>query len=160
MSSVIIDTNPLAYIYNGIPDFGERYAILLNKLAVNSVLLIPKIVYGELSLMFRNKKELDAFLSDTGIVIGEIESKTYITAAKRWQKYKNRRVIICHRCGARLKGLVCQKCNAEIKIRQHILSDFIIGAYALEAKGKNIVTSDAGYYSTYFPELNIITANR
>ena len=39
-----------------------------------------------------------------------------------------------------------------------ILTDFIIGAYASQMEGQKIVTSDKGYHSTYFPELNIISA--
>lgn len=73
MNSIIIDTNPLAYIYNMVPDFGEKYAVLLEELAGNNTLLIPKIVYGELSLIFHDSRELKAFISDTGIVIDEIE---------------------------------------------------------------------------------------
>ena len=157
MNSIIIDTNPLVYIYNAVPDFGEKYAVLLGELAGKNILLIPKIVYGELSLIFRSDKELNAFLSDTGIVIGDIKPEAYITAAKRWEKYNKQRVLMCQKCGTKLRKMVCKKCNFEIKIRQHILSDFLIGAYALQMEGRKIVTSDAGYYSTYFPELNIIT---
>jgi rRNA-processing protein FCF1 len=55
MSSIVIDTNPLAYIYGGIPDLGKKYAVLLGDLSKTSTLLIPKIVYGELSVIFRNE---------------------------------------------------------------------------------------------------------
>ncbi len=160
MNSVIIDTNPLAYIYCAVPDFGKKYANILGKLAGNNVLLIPKIVYGELSLIFPDDHKLDTFLNDTGIVIGEINPTTYSTAAKRWQKYNNHRILMCHNCGTKFRKLICKKCNSDIKIRQHIVSDFLIGAIALEVEGKTIVTGDVGYYSTYFPELNVITAHQ
>ena len=156
MSSIVIDTNPLAYIYAGIHDLGKKYALLLGELSKNNTLLIPKIVYGELSLIFRNETELIGFLTDTGIVVGDMTPETYVVAAKRWETYNKRRVLICHKCGAKLPKLACEKCGAPIKIRQHVLSDFLIGAYALETEGGAIVTHDAGYYATYFPELKII----
>lgn len=158
MDSVIVDTNPLAYIYSAVPDLGKKYAILLGELLKKNNLLIPKIVYGELSLIFRNEKELNDFLKDTGIIIGEMTPQAYIVAAKRWERYTKRRVLMCHRCGKELERLVCKKCGSQIKIRQHVLSDFLIGAYALQMEGRSMVTHDAGYYSSYFPELNIITS--
>lgn len=159
MNSLVVDTNPLVYIYNAVADFGEKYVVLLDELSRKNVLIIPKIVYGELSLVFSSEEELDLFLNDTGIIIGEIKSKTYITAAKRWEQYNKRRILMCHRCGSKLSKMVCSKCNSKINIRQHILSDFIIGAYALEEGGEKIVTADMGYYSTYFPELKIIASD-
>jgi predicted nucleic acid-binding protein len=158
MSSVVIDTNPLAYIYAGIPDLGKKYALLLGDLSKSNALLIPKIVYGELSFIFRNEAELNGFLTDTGIVIGDMSPEAYIIAAKRWDTYNKRRVIVCHRCGAKLPRLGCEKCGASIKIRQHVLSDFLIGAYALQMPERQIVSHDAGYYATYFPELKIVSA--
>jgi len=156
MNSIVIDTNPLAYIYNGVPELGEKFAALLGNLDLENILTIPKIVYGELSLIFPDVSELDTFLSDTGIVIGDISPKAYVDAARRRQIYNKRRKLICHQCGSRLGNIFCKKCNTQIKIRQHILSDFIIGAYALETD-ETIVTNDTGYFSTYFPELRIIT---
>lgn len=147
-----------AIMYNGVHDLGEKYARLLGALARKNVLVIPKIVYGELSLVFKNVGALNAFIADTGIVVGEAPSAVYVTAASRWEKYNERRVLMCHRCGARLEKLTCRKCAAEFKIRQHILSDFIIGAFACRT-GNRLVTHDQGYFSTYFPELNIITAS-
>ena len=159
MNSIIVDTNVLVYIYSGIPNIGRRYADLLGDLSAKYNLVIPKLVYGELSLIFSDSKQLNSFLSDTGIIIGDIEAVANILAAKRWDKYNKRRVFICQSCGTKLEKLICRECNDEINIRQHILTDFIIGAYALQTKQQTIVTSDKGYYSTYFPDLTIITAD-
>jgi len=159
MNSIIVDTNPLVYIYCAVPGLGNNYALLLGELARKNILIIPKIVYGEISLIFRDTKELSAFLKDTGIVIGEMKPTAYITAAKRWEKYNKRRVLMCQRCGKKLRKLMCESCNAEIKIRQHVLTDFLIGAFALETEGRKIVTHDFGHYSTYFPELSIISSD-
>jgi predicted nucleic acid-binding protein len=159
MNSIIVDTNPLVYIYSGVSNLGRLYADLLGNLSTKYNLVIPKIVYGELSLIFRNASQLNNFLSDTGIIIGDIEPETYLVAAKRWNRYNKRRVLMCHRCGKKVEKLICSACNAEIMIRQHILSDFIIGAYALQREERKIVTSDKGYYSTYFSELTIMSVN-
>ena len=157
MNSVIVDTNALVYIYSGIRIMGKKYAELLGDLSSKYNLVIPKLVYGELSLIFSDAKQLNSFLSDTGIIIGDVEPEAYILAAKRWDKYNKRRVFICQSCGKKLEKLICRGCDDEIKIRQHILTDFIIGAYALHTEEQQIVTSDKGYYLTYFPELTIIT---
>jgi len=157
MNSIVVDTNALVYIYSGIPSIGRKYAELLGDLSTKYNLVIPKLVYGELSLIFWNSKQLNNFLSDTGIIIGDIESETYLVAAKRWDKYNKLRVLICQRCGKKLEKLTCRECGVEIKIRQHILTDFVIGAYALQSSERKLVTNDKGYYSTYFPELTIIS---
>ena len=159
MNNIVIDTNPLVYIYNATPSLGKKYAGLLGKLVRKNILVIPKIVYGELSLTFRDDRELNAFLIDTGIVIGEMKPEVYLTAADRWEKYNKRRILMCHKCGKELERLICKKCKSEIKIRQHILTDFLIGAYALHMDGQTIVTNDTGYYLSYFPELNITNIN-
>ena len=159
VNSVIVDTNPLVYIYGGVPNFGRLYAELLGDLSAKYSLVIPKVVYGELSLIFRNAVQLNDFLSDTGIIIGDIEPESYLIAAQRWDKYNKRRVLMCQRCGKKLAQLICKECNSEINIRQHILTDFVIGAHALQTKEGKIVTSDKGYYSTYFPELTIVNVD-
>ncbi len=159
MNSVIVDTNVLVYIYSGIPNIGRKYAELLGDLSTKYNLVIPKLVYGELSLIFCTSKQLNAFLSDTGLIIGDIEPEAYIIAAKRWDKYNRRRVLICQTCGKKIAKLICTECSAEINIKQHILTDFIIGAYALQTSERKLVTNDKGYYSTYFPELTIISTD-
>jgi predicted nucleic acid-binding protein len=158
MNSVILDTNVLVYIYCGIPNIGKKYAELLGDLSAKYNLVIPKLVYGELSLIFSTSKQLNTFLSDTGIIIGDIEPEAYALAAKRWNNYNKRRVLICQNCGKKIQRLICTECSEEIKIRQHVLTDFIIGAYAFQMSERKLVTNDKGYYSTYFPELTIISA--
>ncbi len=64
MNSVIIDTNPLVYNYDAVPELGKKYAVKLGNLAKRNILLIPKIVYGELSLIFQNENELNIITSD------------------------------------------------------------------------------------------------
>jgi predicted nucleic acid-binding protein len=159
MNSVIVDTNVLVYIYNDVPNMGRIYAELLGDLSTKYNLLIPKIVYGELSLIFGTVEQLNRFISDTGLIIGDIEPEAYLIAAKRWRKYNKRRSLICQQCGEKIGKLICRSCKAEIYIRQHILSDFIIGAYAFQTPEKKLVTNDKGYYSTYFPELEIISTD-
>ena len=159
MNSIVVDTNALVYIYSGIPNIGRKYAELLGDLSTKYNLVIPKLVYAELSLIFRNSIQLNNFLSDTGIIIGDIETETYLVAAKRWDKYNKLRVLICQRCGKKIEKLTCRECGVELKIRQHILTDFVIGAYALQSSERKLVTNDKGYYSTYFPELTIISTD-
>jgi len=159
MNSVIVDTNVLVYIYSGIPNVGRNYAELLGDLSTKYNLIIPKIIYGELSLIFSTVEQLNRFINDTGLIIGDIEPEAYLVAAKRWNKYNKRRVMICQQCGEKIGKLICKSCSAEIHIRQHILTDFIIGAYAFQSSEKKLVTNDKGYYSTYFPELEIISTN-
>ena len=120
MNSVILDTNVLVYIYSGIPNIGKTYAELLGDLSAKYNLVIPKLVYGELSLIFSTSKQLNTFLSDTGIIIGDIEPEAYALAAKRWNNYNKRRVLICQNCGKKIQKLICTECSEEIYIRQHI----------------------------------------
>jgi len=159
MNSIIVDTNPLPHIYNAAPDFRKNYASVVGELARKNMLVIAKIVYDQLSLIFRDDKDLNDFLKDTGIVIAEMKPVAYIIAAKRWHKYNKRRVLMYQRCGKKLRRLICERCSAYIMIRQHVLTDSLIGAFVLEIKGRNIVTHDFGYYLSYFPELNMIPSD-
>ena len=106
MNSIIVDTNVLVYIYSGIPDIGRKYAELLGDLSTKYNLVIPKLVYGELSLIFSTSKQLNTFLSDTGLIIGDIEPEAYILAAKRWDKYNKRRFLISQNCGKKIENII------------------------------------------------------
>ncbi|MEW6667747.1 MAG: hypothetical protein AB1512_21265 [Thermodesulfobacteriota bacterium] len=64
MNSWAIDTNALVYIYHGVSGLGDKYADMLGGFARKGNLFIPKIVYGELSLVFKDEQELNIFSVD------------------------------------------------------------------------------------------------
>ena len=134
-----IDTNILLDIL--IPD--ERYAesskSLIEKFKEKGRLQICEIVYSELASQFPLSEELELFLQDTGINLQHSNRKSLSIAGERWEKY----------AAGRSQSL---QCSNIISCRQHIISDFIIGANAL-AHADLLLSRDRGYYKTYFKEL-------
>jgi hypothetical protein len=62
--------------------------------------------------------------------------------------------IQCTACGKKM-SIICSECKNTISFRQHIISDFIIGAHAL-IYADLILSRDRGYYKTYFQDLFIV----
>ena len=116
-------------------------------------LVICGLVYGELVPFFKNsKKDIDLFLSEMDISVEDFTKQDYSYAGTTWREYCNRRRFRCTACGKTIQ-LSCQHCHGKLSFRQHIISDFLIGAFSdLHADG--ILTRDYGYYKTYFPQLN------
>jgi hypothetical protein len=46
----------------------------------------------------------------------------------------------------------CPKCKSRLDFKEHFLSDFYIGGFALKKCGA-ILSRDRGIYGKYFPEL-------
>ena len=115
-------------------------------------LVICGMVYGELYPVFeQNKLDLELFLSEIDIDIDMCDSKVYALAGKQWKEYCRRRRFICPVCGKSFR-MECPHCHGNIYFRQHILSDFIIGAFS-QVHCDGLLTRDYGYYKTYFPDL-------
>lgn len=151
-----VDTNILLDIL--IPD--ERHFSdakrLLDEYIEKGQLIICEIVYSELASQFLSEKELKSFLFDTGIRLIHSSEKAIYVAGDRWKEYtKNKRPTLqCPRCGKET-AVVCTKCHSNITFRQRIISDFIIGAHALQ-HAELLLTRDRGFYRTYFKDLKII----
>lgn len=115
-------------------------------------LVICGIVYGELyPILKQNIPDMDQFFSEMGIRIELCDKEDYEYAGEKWKAYIRRRKFICPACGKSVK-LRCARCDTKISFRQHILSDFIIGAFS-ELHCDGLLTRDYGYYKTYFPKL-------
>ncbi len=116
---------------------------LLEEYAEKGRLIICEIVYAELASQFGSEKEVEAFLSDTGIKLVNSSGKSLAIAGERWRLYlKNR------------KPFICPQCNHPIQFRQRVLSDFIIGAHALD-HAEQLLSRDRGFYRTYFKDLKV-----
>jgi predicted nucleic acid-binding protein len=123
---------------NEFPHYQERLYSALEK---NEHLAAPSVVYAELMPQFKGDiKLLNSFLKEHRIKIEPLDIESVTVAGQKWMKYlKRKSKIQCPQCGYLL-------------VKEHFLSDFYIGGYAL-TKCDAIITRDRGIYRKYFPEL-------
>jgi len=150
-----IDTNILLDIL--IPD--ETYLTsskkILNEYLSKGQLIICEFVYAELASQFSDEQKLHDFFSDTGIRMMPSNKEVLYRAGNAWKEYvRNRKIALeCSNCGKAIH-VTCPECKLAVKFRQHIISDFIIGAHAL-IYAKLLLTRDRGFYKTYFKDLKL-----
>jgi len=119
---------------------------LYSALTAKEILIAPAVVYAELMPQFSgNTKHVTAFLKDHKIKIDPLEIDAVSIAGARWMRYLKRK-----------SKLKCPNCGQNLNKKEHFLSDFYIGGFAL-AKCDAILTRDRGIYKKYFPELKNYT---
>lgn len=105
-------------------------------------LVAPVVVFAELLPQFKGNSELlDEFLKEHRINMEPLDADSVVAAAKEWMKYLKRKTKV-----------KCPQCGQELNLKEHFLSDFYVGGYAL-AKCDAILTRDRGIFKTYFPGL-------
>jgi hypothetical protein len=150
-----VDTNILLDIL--IPNAAQVQSSLrcLSTIDPNDELIISEVVFAELGAQFKSFTSLTKFLRDTGIKLVLSNENSLFGASRAWKKYSERKknTVFCPACG---KGqtLSCENCHEVISLRQHILSDFLIGAHA-KIHADRLITRDRGFYRTYFKDLDI-----
>ena len=129
---IFVDSNVLLDLVGATPGWADWSAERLAECSQRGVLLINDVVYGEISVGFRNPDALDAFLRAAGIAVERSSADALFLAARAHLAYRRR--------GGTRTG---------------VLPDFFIGADAL-ARGAPLLTRDPARYRAYFPGLTVI----
>jgi hypothetical protein len=151
-----IDTNVLLDILIPNAAYAERSLKCLTGLNPGDELIISPVVFAELASQFPSADELEKFLGDTGIELVSLSRSALLEASRAWKAYAQVRTeaVLCARCGHKQK-VTCAVCKEVIACRQHILSDFLIGAHA-KVHADKLITRDRGFYRTYFRDLKLL----
>lgn len=154
---VAIDTNVLLDILIPNTRYLEWALNSLKNTGAEDHLIISEVVFAELSSQFLSLGDLDRFLDRTGIRVAASDPNVLFHAGAAWKRYAARRkeLIFCSACGEG-QEVICNTCGGIIRFRQHILSDFLIGAHA-EIRANKLITRDRGFYRSYFENLKLMT---
>ncbi len=150
-----VDTNILLDLLSDSPTRGVEARQQLDEAAIAGSVVISEAVYAELAPGFEDSAQLDRFLEETqGRLIPSSREALHL-AGSAWQAYSRRRprILACPQCGEPMPGR-CESCGVVVRVRQHVLADFLIGAHAL-VHADRLLTRDRGYYATYFPDLEL-----
>ena len=148
---VTVDSNVLLSIF--IKDTIYRQSSLLMEKYSSNEFIINDCIYLELGVNFNNFQKLDDALNILEVNVVKQHEKDYNAILHAWTSYLKNKRFVCPSCKKTVHP-ICPKCNRPQSFRQRILTDFLIGGFALK-NSNGIITLDPAYYKNYFPELVI-----
>ena len=154
-----VDTNILFDILIPGESHAEASKKLLDKHLTSGKLILCEVVFAELAARFPSEQELKTFLAETGMRLVPSNEKSLHMAGVRWAEYARRSTrnqFSCSECGKSFP-IHCPHCKAVLTRRQIVLSDFLIGAHALE-QADCLLSRDLGIYKSNFGDLKIVSS--
>jgi predicted nucleic acid-binding protein len=154
--TIAVDTNALlALLHND--HHAEAAEQALRDAYKEGALVITPIVYAETAAdgQFPTTEALATFLDDLSIDIAHPSPEAAFRSGEAFATYLDRRPdgLQCPECGTE-RTVNCPACDHMLTPRQHIAADFLIGGHAV-TDAATLVTFDAGFYGSYFPELTV-----
>ncbi len=130
---------------------------LLAASSANGSLAICPVVYAEFCVALSEQQEVDEMLEVLAIHVEPFSPESLWVASRAWMRYLRTRgsQVQCPDCGERF-DTACPRCGAQATWRQRVIADFLIGGHAV-TQADHLITRDAGYFRTYFPELRLTT---
>ena len=150
-----IDTNILLDILIPTAPHAQESRRALIESGGEGTLVVSEPVVAEVAPRFSDLVGLERFLRRLQIDFEPSASQTLFQAGMSWQTYVTTRPnnLVCPQCGA-ANPTACINCGVNLRPRQHVLADFMIGAHALH-HADQLLTRDRGFYASYFPELRL-----
>lgn len=130
--TTIFDTNALIAMLDDSEPHYEWAVAQLEDCKAQGVVVIPDIVYSELSVGMATKAEIDDVIQTLGLERLPAKDDALFNAGKAYKLYKSR------------KGA-----------KTNVLPDFLIGA-AAEYENAPLVTANAKDFAGYFPNVQLI----
>ncbi len=127
-----VDTNVLLDVFLPDPEWGIKSKTALNTAFEEGSLVINTIIFAELVPQFKAREQLNSTLKKIGIQILPVDIETAFHAGRAWKQYRD--------SGGK---------------RDRILSDFLIGAHALNYADR-LLSRDRGFYKKYFKTLHLM----
>jgi len=156
VTTTAVDTNALlALLYDD--GYADESETTLRGAYREGRLVVTPVVYAELASDggFEGTTDLDRFLSEFSIRLETPSRTAAFRAGESFREHIDHRPdgLECPACGAE-RTVSCSECGESLAPRQHVAADFLIGGHAA-VDADALVTFDAGFYETYFPELPV-----
>lgn len=127
-----IDTSVLLDIFKADPNFGVRSKEALRRCIREGRVVACEVVFAELGCAFPSSTQAQRALQELGIEFEPIGLGAAGVAGEAFKAYRAR--------GGH---------------RERVVSDFLIGAHALEHAGR-LLTRDRGFHRMYFTALDVL----